>query len=233
MAQKGTEVERVQEQVTEVATMDGAEVISRKSDAVVDRGFGTGSDRGACSSSVSGGKNVGQVEGTPAVAASSDSVSADISEDTLVTESELPDADDLDDTLDGGELSGMEDTGVVVRREKFLSKERRVRYWGYFVTGALRGRAVRVSLVSTDAGGYDLLDIVFNGAEMVALWRKPYELRDEKGEKTASGFTFYAVSLDEDGTVYTSQVKPSRKSDKALLEKLVELSMRSFKREVE
>lgn len=144
------------------------------------------------------------------------------------------DGDDFDDdATDGGELSDMEDTGVVVRREKFLSKERRQKYWGYFVTGTLRGRMVRVSLVSTDASGYDLLDIVFNGAESVALWRKSYELRDEKGEKTASGFTFYAVSLDEDGTVYTSQVKPSRKSDKALLEKIVELSMRSFKREVE
>lgn len=206
MAQKGTEVKKVQDQVMGTVAAEGADVVGRKS--------------GAASSASS--------------EKSSASVDAGASENILVTESELRDADDFDDDAsDGGELSGMEDTGVVVRREKFLSKERRVRYWGYFVTGALRGRVVRVSLVSTDAGGYDLLDIVFNGAESVALWRKPYELRDEKGEKTASGFTFYAVSLDEDGTVYTSQVKPSRKSDKALLEKIVELSMRSLQREVE
>ena len=97
----------------------------------------------------------------------------------------------------------------------------------------LRGRKVRVSLVSTDAGGYDLLDIVFNGADSVELWRKPYSMKDEKGKITASGFTYSVVSLDEDETVYTAQVKPSRKSDKALLEKIIELSMRSIVREEE
>lgn len=99
--------------------------------------------------------------------------------------------------------------------------------------GLLRGRKVRVSLVSTDAGGYDLLDIVFNGADSVELWRKPYSMKDEKGKITASGFTYSVVSLDEDETVYTAQVKPSRKSDKALLEKIIELSMRSIAREEE
>ena len=57
--------------------------------------------------------------------------------------------------MDSGELTDMENTGVLVYREKFISKERRQKYWGYFVVGMLRGRKVRVSLVSTDAGGYD------------------------------------------------------------------------------
>ncbi|MDY3862503.1 MAG: hypothetical protein SOZ51_00210, partial [Eubacteriales bacterium] len=135
--------------------------------------------------------------------------------------------------MDSGELTDMENTGVLVYREKFISKERRQKYWGYFVVGMLRGRKVRVSLVSTDAGGYDLLDIVFNGADSVELWRKPYSMKDEKGKITASGFTYSVVSLDEDETVYTAQVKPSRKSDKALLEKIIELSMRSIAREEE
>ena len=144
------------------------------------------------------------------------------------------DADSLDfDDMDSGELTDMENTGVLVYREKFISKERRQKYWGYFVVGMLRGRKVRVSLVSTDAGGYDLLDIVFNGADSVELWRKPYSMKDEKGKITASGFTYSVVSLDEDETVYTAQVKPSRKSDKALLEKIIELSMRSIAREEE
>ena len=144
------------------------------------------------------------------------------------------DADSLDfDDMDSGELTDMENTGVLVYREKFISKERRQKYWGYFVVGMLRGRKVRVSLVSTDAGGYDLLDIVFNGADSVELWRKPYTLKDANGDITASGFTYSVVSLDEDETVYTAQVKPSRKSDKALLEKIIELSMRSIAREEE
>ena len=70
-----------------------------------------------------------------------------------------------------------------------------------------------------------------NGADSVELWRKPYTLMDTNGDITASGFTYSVVSLDEDETVYTAQVKPSRKSDKALLEKIIELSMRSIARE--
>ena len=116
------------------------------------------------------------------------------------------DGDEFDDDLDSGDLTDMENTGVLVYREKFISKERRQKYWGYFVVGMLRGRKVRVSLVSTDAGGYDLLDIVFNGADSVELWRKPYSMKDEKGKITASGFTYSVVSLDEDETVYTAQV---------------------------
>ena len=171
------------------------------------------------------GKSVDSVSGGSGNSVGSDaSVGADDTEDT-----DLLDFDDMD----SGELTDMENTGVLVYREKFISKERRQKYWGYFVVGMLRGRKVRVSLVSTDAGGYDLLDIVFNGADSVELWRKPYSMKDEKGKITASGFTYSVVSLDEDETVYTAQVKPSRKSDKALLEKIIELSMRSIAREEE
>lgn len=143
------------------------------------------------------------------------------------------DGDEFDDDLDSGDLTDMENTGLLVYREKFISKERRQKYWGYFVTGMLRGHKVRVSLVSTDAGGYDLLDIVFNGADSVELWRKPYTLKDADGKITGSGFTYSAVSLDEDGTVYSAQLKPSRKSGKSFLEKIIELRMRSIAREEE
>ena len=186
---------------------------------------GKGLEGSAFKSSVSGGK--------------SDSAEVDetVGGSALVGEVGSDDTEDDDllnfDDMDSGELTDMENTGVLVYREKFISKERRQKYWGYFVVGMLRGRKVRVSLVSTDAGGYDLLDIVFNGADSVELWRKPYSMKDEKGKITASGFTYSVVSLDEDETVYTAQVKPSRKSDKALLEKIIELSMRSIAREEE
>ena len=50
------------------------------------------------------------------------------------------DADLLDfDDMDSGELTDMENTGVPVYRERFISKERRQKYWGYFVVGMLRG----------------------------------------------------------------------------------------------
>lgn len=203
---------------------------------------GKGLEGSAFKSSVSGGKSgsaevdgkVGSVGLNLSDAAEADETVGDSELVGEVGSDDAEDADSLDfDDMDSGELTDMENTGVLVYREKFISKERRQKYWGYFVVGMLRGRKVRVSLVSTDAGGYDLLDIVFNGADSVELWRKPYSMKDEKGKITASGFTYSVVSLDEDETVYTAQVKPSRKSDKALLEKIIELSMRSIAREEE
>ena len=203
---------------------------------------GKGLEGSAFKSPVSGGKSgSAEVDGKVGSAGLNPSDAAEIDEtvgdSALVGEVGSDDAEDADsldfDDMDSGELTDMENTGVLVYREKFISKERRQKYWGYFVVGMLRGRKVRVSLVSTDAGGYDLLDIVFNGADSVELWRKPYSMKDEKGKITASGFTYSVVSLDEDETVYTAQVKPSRKSDKALLEKIIELSMRSIAREEE
>lgn len=217
MAQKVTESVKGMDQGMETV----AEVGLDRAGSEVDKGL----EGSAFKSSVSGGKS-GSAE-----------VDETVGDSALVGEVGSDDAEDADsldfDDMDSGELTDMENTGVLVYREKFISKERRQKYWGYFVVGMLRGRKVRVSLVSTDAGGYDLLDIVFNGADSVELWRKPYSMKDEKGKITASGFTYSVVSLDEDETVYTAQVKPSRKSDKALLEKIIELSMRSIAREEE
>ena len=220
MAQKVTESVKGMAQETETV----AEVGLERAGAEVGKGL----ESSAFKSSVNGGKSdVAEADekvGDSVLGTSGNSVDLDDAED----------ADSLDfDEMDSGELTDMENTGVLVYREKFISKERRQKYWGYFVVGMLRGRKVRVSLVSTDAGGYNLLDIVFNGADSVELWRKPYTLKDANGDVTASGFTYSVVSLDEDETVYTAQVKPSRKSDKALLEKIIELSMRSIAREEE
>ena len=223
MAQKVTESVKGMDQGMETV----AEVVLERAGAEVGKGL----EGSAFKSSVNGGKS-DVAEADEKVGGSA--LGGAVGSDAPVGSDDAEDADLLDfDDMDSGELTDMENTGVLVYREKFISKERRQKYWGYFVVGMLRGRKVRVSLVSTDAGGYDLLDIVFNGADSVELWRKPYSMKDEKGKITASGFTYSVVSLDEDETVYTAQVKPSRKSDKALLEKIIELSMRSIAREEE
>ena len=234
MAQKVTESVKGMDQGMETV----AEVGLDRAGAEVGKGL----EGSAFKSSVNGGKSgaakadekVGSAGLNPSDAAEVDETVGGSALVGEVGSDDAEDADSLDfDDMDSGELTDMENTGVLVYREKFISKERRQKYWGYFVVGMLRGRKVRVSLVSTDAGGYDLLDIVFNGADSVELWRKPYSMKDEKGKITASGFTYSVVSLDEDETVYMAQVKPSRKSDKALLEKIIELSMRSIAREEE
>ena len=234
MAQKVTESVKGMGQGMETV----AEVDLERAGSVVGKGL----EGSAFKSLVSGGKSgSAEVDGKAGSAGLNPSDAAEIDEtvgdSALVGKVGADDAEDADlldfDDMDSGELTDMENTGVLVYRKKFISKERCQKYWGYFVVGMLCGRKVRVSLVSTDAGGYDLLDIVFNGADSVELWRKPYSMKDEKGKITASGFTYSVVSLDEDETVYTAQVKPSRKSDKALLEKIIELSMRSIAREEE
>ena len=234
MAQKVTESVKRMDQGMETVAEGGLE----RADSEVGKAL----EGSAFKSSVNGGKSgSAEVDGKAGSVGLNLSDAAEVDEtvggSALVGEVGADDTEDADlldfDDMDSGELTDMENTGVLVYREKFISKERRQKYWGYFVVGMLRGRKVRVSLVSTDAGGYDLLDIVFNGADSVELWRKPYSMKDEKGKITASGFTYSVVSLDEDETVYTAQVKPSRKSDKALLEKIIELSMRSIAREEE
>ena len=188
MAQKVTESVKGMDQGMETVAEGGLERAGAE--------VGKGLEGSAFKSSVSRGKSdvaeADEKDGDSVLGTSGNSVDSDDTED----------ADSLDfDDMDSGELTDMENTGVLVYREKFISKERRQKYWGYFVVGMLRGRKVRVSLVSTDAGGYDLLDIVFNGADSVELWRKPYSMKDEKGKITASGFTYSVVSLDEDETV--------------------------------
>ena len=230
--------QKVTESVKGMAQETVAEAGLERAGAEVGKGLEGSAFRSSVGSGKSGAAEADEKVSGSALAGTVGSVSGgsgnSVGSDASVGSDDAEDADPLDfDDMDSGELTDMENTGVLVYREKFISKEKRQKYWGYFVVGMLRGRKVRVSLVSTDAGGYNLLDIVFNGADSVELWRKPYTLKDANGDITASGFTYSVVSLDEDETVYTAQVKPSRKSDKALLEKIIELSMRSIAREEE
>ena len=123
------------------------------------------------------------------------------------------------------DLEGMEFVGLMVSREKFVTKDKK-KYWGYHVNGIVRGRNVRVSLTTSDAGGYEVLDIVFEGVKEVPLWRSPFTVKDNDGKITMSGFRYFAVSQDEEGMIYSAQVKPSRKSDQAMLEMMIKAKLK-------
>ncbi|HBF14612.1 MAG TPA: hypothetical protein DDW30_02805, partial [Clostridiales bacterium] len=127
MAQKVTESVKGMAQETETV----AEVGLERAGAEVGKGL----ENSAFQSSVSRGKSdVAEADEKVGGSALVDSVGSDDTED----------ADSLDfDDMDSGELTDMENTGVLVYREKFISKERRQKYWGYFVVGMLRGRKVR------------------------------------------------------------------------------------------
>ena len=107
---------------------------------------------------------------------------------------------------------------ILVERETFEKNGKT--FFSYFIKGNIRGKDVRVAIVPPDKGGYTVLDIVFGDAMNANLIVKPFEIKGEDG-RVISGNTFAVVSCDENGEVYECDIKPARKSDKALLGMLI------------
>ena len=117
-------------------------------------------------------------------------------------------------------------TGLYLERKRYLHEGKERFYC--FVGGTLRGRNVEAGMVPKDFAGYDVLDIVFGEDDKVGLYKIPYEMRDEVTKKVMRGFTYKAMSRDEDG-VYSIGVKCARDSDKAILEMLLKTAEREAK----
>lgn len=107
---------------------------------------------------------------------------------------------------------------IFVERETF-EKDGNT-YFSYFIKGNIRGRNVKIGVVPPDNGGYVVLDIVFSDAMACELVLKPYEIKDEKGN-VMRGNSYAVCSADENGEVYECKIKPSRSSDKTLLDMLL------------
>lgn len=107
---------------------------------------------------------------------------------------------------------------IFVERETFQKDGNT--YYSYFIKGNIRGRDVKIGVIPPDNGGYVVLDIVFNDTMACELVLKPYEIKDEKG-KVTRGNSYAVVSADENGEVYECKIKPSRSSDKTLLDMLL------------
>ena len=102
----------------------------------------------------------------------------------------------------------MEKNVIKVEREMFERNGKT--YFGYFVSGVVRGRKVKAGVKPPDNGGYTVLDIVFDGA-----------MEAEDG-RVITGNTYAVTSLDPDtGEIYSCKVKPARESDKTLLQMLL------------
>lgn len=116
-----------------------------------------------------------------------------------------------------------EERKLIVERETYEGKDGN-EYWSYFVRGLVRGREKKVDFVAVDQGGYEVLDIIFGIKDTAELLIREEVMLNNDGTKT--NYTVYEVfNADEDGEIYSYQVKPARKSDKALLNFLfIELS---------
>lgn len=111
------------------------------------------------------------------------------------------------------------DVMILVERETF-EKDGNT-YFSYFIQGEIRGKHVKASVIPPDKGGYTVLDIVFGNAMACELAVKPFEIKDDATGKVISGNTFAVISYDENGETYECAIKPSRASDKAILNMLI------------
>ncbi len=107
---------------------------------------------------------------------------------------------------------------IKVERETFEKNGKS--YFSYFVKGNIRGVDVKILMTPPDLGGYTVLDIVFAGEKEADFIATPFEFKDAGGN-AIKGFSYMVRSYDEDGTAYECKVKPSRASDKSLLNMLV------------
>ena len=114
----------------------------------------------------------------------------------------------------------MEDKNIFVERDTFEMNGKT--YFSYFIKGTVRGKEVRVGIIPPDRGGYTVLDIVFGNEMKAELTLTPYEIKDESTGRVVKGNTYGVKTVDEEtGEVYECKVKPSRESDKTLLNMLL------------
>ena len=113
----------------------------------------------------------------------------------------------------------MSNQKIMVERETIEYKGNT--YFSYFIKGNVRGRDIKLAVIPPDKGGYVVLDIVFDNDMACELALKPYEMKDDKGNVTATGNTYSVISVDENGLVYECPIKPAKPSDKTLLNMLI------------
>lgn len=116
---------------------------------------------------------------------------------------------------------------LYLERELFTTKDGKD-YWGYSVKGRFAGRDIKVDFVASDQGGYEVLDMLFALSEDdVEVVMRDEVMTDDSGRETA--YTVYeAQIIDDDGNKFAYKIKPSRNSDKTLLQfLLIELNKKA------
>lgn len=116
-------------------------------------------------------------------------------------------------------MAGKKNNVVKVEREEFEFKGKTC--YSYFIKGVIRGKDVKISVGPSDRGGFVVLDIVFDTASEAELVLVPYEIKDEKTGSVVKGNSYAVRSSDENGEVYECPIKPTKQSDKALLNMLL------------
>ncbi len=103
-----------------------------------------------------------------------------------------------------------------IKREPFISKKTGKPGFSYYLEGRVRGREVKAKVVPKDKGGFEVLDIIYDGALACDLRIEHGEIPDEKTGETIKFDSYIVFSEDpETGDIYDLKVKPDKDSDKA------------------
>lgn len=114
----------------------------------------------------------------------------------------------------------MEKKNLIIERKKYTGKDGN-EYFSYFVKGVVRGKEITVDFIPKDNGGYVVLDIVFDVKPTAELYIHEEEMKDDRTGRITKYSVYEAINIDEDGVVYSSNVKPKRDSDKSLIKMLL------------
>lgn len=135
----------------------------------------------------------------------------------------VPVSEDANVRIEVGETNNFK-----VKRKIFVGRDNK-EFWTYYVEGDVirvkngvrKEQHVTVDFLAKDQGGYEALDIIFwfvDEADLVM--REETMTNDRTGEVTK--YTVYEIEdFDDNGNRTAYKVKPSRDSDKALLQMLI------------
>ena len=101
---------------------------------------------------------------------------------------------------------------LIITRRKFTASKTQEQYYAYELKYEIKNRKVTVNFSSADKGGYELIDMVYDGAEKV------YLLVDSGESFKFNGYL--AVSFDED-MMYSAKISPREATDRANLENIL------------
>lgn len=112
------------------------------------------------------------------------------------------------------------DKTLYLERESFVANNGE-QYWSYLLKGKIRQRDVKVDFAPKDKGGYEPLDIVFEISDKAELVMIEETMTDAVTGKRTKYMQYKARTIDENGFIYECGIKPSRDSDKALLQMIL------------
>ena len=115
-----------------------------------------------------------------------------------------------------------QNTKLFVERDTFTGSDGK-KYWNYFLRAKIRERDKKINFSPKDKGGYDFLDMVFEIADKAELVISEEEMTNEITKKVSKYKTYKLVVKDEDGLEFECGVRPSKDSDKSLMNMLIML----------